>query len=75
MQRDESRSIAARFAQLRATKFGAFVPVLFALTAIWLYFGLTETGVFQSAQFLLSIYAIGSGWHAGCRHYDCVVAR
>ena len=37
------------FRQIRETKFGAFIPVLLALFAIWIYFGITEP-VFLSAR-------------------------
>lgn len=36
---DSRRSLVERLRTLRETRFGAFVPVLLALTAIWFYFG------------------------------------
>ncbi|WP_424988452.1 sugar ABC transporter permease [Microbulbifer sp. S227A] len=40
MQADARLSFLDRFRAMRETRFGAFVPVLLALAAIWLYFGL-----------------------------------
>ena len=40
MQPDTGRSFVDRLRELRQTRFGAFVPVLLALAAIWSYFGL-----------------------------------
>lgn len=40
MQNETRRSFVDRLRELRQTRFGAFVPVLLALTAIWIYFGL-----------------------------------
>ncbi|WP_299641500.1 ABC transporter permease [uncultured Ruegeria sp.] len=40
MQREARMTFFDRFSTLRETQFGAFVPVLLALAAIWLYFGL-----------------------------------
>ena len=40
MQRDGGSGFLDRLRDLRETRFGAFVPVLLALTAIWGYFGL-----------------------------------
>ena len=40
MQPDSGRSFVDRLRELRQTRFGAFVPVLLALAAIWTYFGL-----------------------------------
>ena len=40
MQPDSNRSFVDRLRELRQTRFGAFVPVLLALAAIWTYFGL-----------------------------------
>ncbi|MHA3979188.1 sugar ABC transporter permease [Halovulum sp. GXIMD14794] len=40
MQPDTHRPFIDRFRAMRETRFGAFVPVLLALAAIWLYFGL-----------------------------------
>ncbi len=39
MSRDTTRSFVERLRMMRETRFGAFVPVLLALAAIWLYFG------------------------------------
>jgi D-xylose transport system permease protein len=40
MQPEAKLSFLDRFRALRETRFGAFVPVLLALAAIWIYFGL-----------------------------------
>ena len=37
---ESSHSVVGRLRELRQTRFGAFVPVLLALAAIWFYFGL-----------------------------------
>ncbi len=39
MQAGTRPSTLERFRAMRETRFGAFVPVLFALAAIWIYFG------------------------------------
>ena len=39
LQAETRLSALERFRALRETRFGAFVPVLFALAAIWIYFG------------------------------------
>ena len=39
MQPETGRSFVDRLRELRQTRFGAFVPVLLALAAIWSYFG------------------------------------
>ena len=40
MQSEKKIKFLDRLSLLRETQFGAFLPVLFALTAIWGYFGL-----------------------------------
>lgn len=40
MPPDSKRSFVERLRSLRETRFGAFVPVLLALAAIWIYFGI-----------------------------------
>ncbi len=40
MQPKNKVSLIARLRSMRETRFGAFVPVLLALAAIWIYFGL-----------------------------------
>lgn len=40
MSHDTSRSFVVRLRAMRETRFGAFVPVLLALAAIWAYFGI-----------------------------------
>lgn len=42
-------SIIARMRAVRATRYGAFIPVMAAITIIWLYFGITEPA-FLSAR-------------------------
>lgn len=44
-------TLADRFRQMRETRFGAFVPVLLALGAIWLYFGVTEPAFLSPRNF------------------------
>ena len=40
MQPEHKHSFIDRLRMMRETRFGAFVPVLLALAAIWAYFGL-----------------------------------
>ncbi|MBX2882300.1 MAG: hypothetical protein KTR32_20295 [Granulosicoccus sp.] len=40
-----------RFKRMRETKFGAFVPVMLAMMAIWIYFGLTEPAFLSPRNF------------------------
>ena len=40
-----------RFRQLRDTRFGSFLPVLLALVAIWVYFGLTQPAFLSPRNF------------------------
>lgn len=42
---------AARLRLLRDTRFGAFAPVLLALAAIWIYFGITEPAFLSPRNF------------------------
>lgn len=51
MQTETSMSFLDRFRQMSDTRFGAFVPVLLALVAIWGYFGLTEPAFLSSRNF------------------------
>jgi D-xylose transport system permease protein len=44
-------SLLDNFLRLRDTKFGTFVPVLLALVAIWIYFGLTEPAFLSPRNF------------------------
>lgn len=44
-------TFADKFRQLRATRFGSFVPVLLALIAIWAYFGITEPAFLSPRNF------------------------
>lgn len=44
-------SLTERFRQMRETRFGAFVPVLLALIAIWAYFGVTEPAFLSPRNF------------------------
>ncbi|WP_417260731.1 sugar ABC transporter permease [Celeribacter sp.] len=44
-------TLLERFVQMRSTRFGAFVPVLFALIAIWTYFGITEPAFLSPRNF------------------------
>jgi len=51
MQPETNASFADGFRQLRETRFGSFVPVLLALVAIWVYFGLTEPAFLSPRNF------------------------
>lgn len=51
MQSDAELTILDRFVLMRQTRFGAFVPVLFALVAIWVYFGVTEPSFLSPRNF------------------------
>ena len=51
MQPEIARSFADGLRQLRETKFGSFVPVLLALVAIWIYFGLTQPAFLSPRNF------------------------
>lgn len=42
MLRESLRRVGAGFGAMSDTKFGALIPVLLALVAIWVFFGLTE---------------------------------
>ena len=47
----QGSSLADRFRQLRETRFGSFAPVLLALVAIWIYFGLTQPAFLSPRNF------------------------
>ncbi|OED43211.1 ABC transporter permease [Chromatiales bacterium (ex Bugula neritina AB1)] len=51
MQTESKPSLTERFRQLRETRFGSFVPVLLALVAIWLWFGITEPAFLSPRNF------------------------
>ncbi len=51
MQSDSTLSIGQRFRRLRETRFGAFVPVMLALIAIWIYFGIAEPAFLSPRNF------------------------
>lgn len=51
MSPDTNTSALATFRKIRESKFGAFVPVLLALVAIWAYFGITEPAFISSRNF------------------------
>ncbi len=42
---------AKKFRALRETRLGSFIPVLLALAAIWIYFGLTEPAFLSARNF------------------------
>ena len=48
---ERARSLAVRFRLLRETRFGGFAPVLLALVAIWLWFGITEPAFLSPRNF------------------------
>jgi D-xylose transport system permease protein len=41
----------AKFSAMRESRFGSFIPVMVALAAIWLWFGLTEPNFFSARNF------------------------
>ena len=45
------QTFLSRFAALRESRFGAFVPVLLALVAIWAWFGVTEPAFLSPRNF------------------------
>ncbi len=51
MEPERKSCLADRLRELRETSFGAFVPVLLALAAIWLYFGITEPAFLSARNF------------------------
>lgn len=51
MQQNAPTSFLERFRRLRETKFGAFLPVLLALVAIWAYFGFMEPAFLSPRNF------------------------
>lgn len=48
---ESNLSLAQRFRQIRTTRIGSFLPVLFALAVIWAYFGISEPAFFSSRNF------------------------
>ncbi|MEM5503091.1 sugar ABC transporter permease [Ahrensia kielensis] len=51
MQTDTKLPLFVRFRMMRETRFGAFVPVILALIAIWLYFGIMEPAFLSPRNF------------------------
>ena len=51
MQPETTRTLADGLRQLRETRFGSFAPVLLALVAIWVYFGLTQPAFLSPRNF------------------------
>lgn len=51
MQHEAKPSLVDRFRAMRETRFGAFVPVLLALIAIWAWFGITEPAFLSPRNF------------------------
>ncbi len=51
MENDVKLNLIERFILLRETRFGSFGPVLLALVAIWLYFGITEPAFLSARNF------------------------
>ncbi len=51
MPADRIQSFFARFRAIRETRFGSFAPVLLALIAIWIYFGITEPAFLSARNF------------------------
>ena len=48
---DALSSSMAKFGAMRESRFGSFIPVMVALAAIWLWFGLTEPNFFSARNF------------------------
>jgi D-xylose transport system permease protein len=48
---DAVSSYLVKFGAMRESRFGAFVPVMVALVAIWAYFGVTEPNFFSARNF------------------------
>jgi D-xylose transport system permease protein len=51
MQPENRMSMLDRFRMMRENRFGSFLPVLFALIAIWAYFGVTEPAFLSPRNF------------------------
>lgn len=51
MLRESLRRVGAGFGAMSETKFGALIPVLLALVAIWVFFGLTEPAFLSPRNF------------------------
>ena len=51
MESEYRPGLVERFRQVRESRFGAFVPVLLALAAIWIYFGITEPAFLSARNF------------------------
>lgn len=51
MPREARPSLINRFRMMRESRFGAFIPVLLALVAIWAYFGVTEPAFLSPRNF------------------------
>ncbi len=51
MRSESGASLGNRLRMLRETRFGGFVPVLLALAAIWLWFGITEPAFLSPRNF------------------------
>ncbi|MEM9443575.1 MAG: ABC transporter permease, partial [Pseudomonadota bacterium] len=50
-QSETSLSLTESFRRLRDTRFGSFLPVLLALVAIWIYFGVTQPAFLSPRNF------------------------
>ncbi len=51
MESEYRPGMVERFRQVRESRFGAFVPVLLALAAIWIYFGISEPAFLSARNF------------------------
>ncbi|MEP3280326.1 MAG: ABC transporter permease [Stappiaceae bacterium] len=51
MQPEPTIGLVDRFRMIRETRFGAFIPVLLALVAIWAWFGITEPAFLSPRNF------------------------
>ena len=89
MQPEHKHSFIDRLRIMRETRFGAFVPVLLALAAIWAYFGLAVPlwefwgdpnaenirFIFLSPRNIYNLFMqSGRDCDAGSRHHRCFAA-
>ena len=68
------RGLVERFRQVRESRFGAFVPVLLALAAIWIYFGISEPAFLSARNFYFLFMQSAVVGTLGCRHHHGAAA-
>ena len=58
-----------KFGAMRESRFGAFLPVMVTLVAIWVYFGVTEPNFFKRAELPFPVQEERGRGHARERHH------